>query len=227
MQQPQVPLGQEGAAEVLASSATHFTLCVARLSYPEAVAHVNAEWPVYSALPSILEGGAQASQGSHFLWYVFVVVCIARTHCSRFAFTEVDGKLGTLRVHERKRGPNGTLFSRDTILGPPATLGGAPKSILRRSIFEEPKPERRVSFDTPNAPRRDSADSPASTSSEGEGQTQFFPECLYCSAPEDMRCDGECKPTFPKEMADVVRARALPYSGNVWLKATLVLYCGG
>ena len=56
MQQPQVTLGEEGAAEILAASATRFTMLVARLSYLEAVAHANAGWPIYSAPPSFLEG---------------------------------------------------------------------------------------------------------------------------------------------------------------------------
>ena len=76
------------------------------------------------------------------------LLCASRVHTAHGSI-EVDGQLGTLRVHERKRRPNGILFARDTILGPPATPGGAPKSILRRSIFEEPKSERRVSFDPP------------------------------------------------------------------------------
>ena len=141
---------------------------------------------------------------------------------------EVDGKLGTLRVHERKRGPSGTFFARDTILGPPDTPGGAPKSILRRTMFEEPKPERRVSFNTPDMLRHDSSTSLASTSSEGEGQTLFFLDRVCCSAPEDMRCDGECKPTFPKKLADVVRAQAFSCSRGVWLtSAALVLHRSG
>ena len=136
----------------------------------------------------------------------YSLLCISRVYTVHtMPSLEVDGKLGTLRVHERKRGTNGTLFSRDTILGPPATPGGAPKSILRRSMFEEPNPERRVSLEAPDALRRDSTASVAATSSEGAGWTQFFPDSVCCSAPEDMRCDGECKPTFPKKMADVVR----------------------
>ena len=84
-------------------------------------------------------------------------------------------------------------------------------------MFDEPKPERRVSFETHELLLPENALSRAEKLADAESQTRFFSDGVYCSAPEDIRCNGECRLTLPKARADVVRALTFLCSRDVWL----------
>lgn len=122
------------------------------------------------------------------------------------SFLELDGML---RVHERKRKSDGSLFSRDTVLRPPAAPGELPKPILRRSTSES---KHRVPFDTKlkKPCRHGTADSSKTTRGEGQSTCRILMDRPMCSPPEDStRCNGACRssPSITSNGAIVVRSR--------------------
>ena len=121
------------------------------------------------------------------------------------SFLELDGML---RVHERKRKSDGSLFSRDTVLRPPAAPGDLPQPILRRSTSES---KHRVSFDTKleKPSRHGTVDSSKTTGRDGQSICRFPTDRPMCSPPEDSRCNGACRssPSNTSSGAVVVRSR--------------------
>ena len=125
----------------------------------------------------------------------------------------------SVRIYERKRKSNDVMFSRDTVVNDVAAAGGVPRRIMVRSSTLEVR--RRDSLaHAKAAPRRTfsfhgftgvvgniagAADKlVAGTGSFVQGL--FFKRYDVEGEPEEVVCEGDCKPTGPKLKPHVVRS---------------------